>query len=46
MYAFMKLKILDYLGSHKYLEEAGFDFTDLEFIDIHTKLDVYITIKN
>ena len=46
MYAFMKPEILDYLGFHKYLEEAQYDFTDLEFIDIYHELEVYLTIKS
>ena len=40
MYAFTKLEILDYLGFYKYLEEAGYDFIDLEFIYIY----IYIYI--
>ena len=46
MYAFMKLKILDYLGFFKYLEETVYDFIDLEFIDIDNEMEVYVTIKN
>ena len=46
MYAFMKLIILDYLGFHKYLEETGYDFFDLEFIDIYHELEVYTANKN
>ena len=38
MYAFMKLIILYYLGFHKYLEETGYDFFDLEFIDLYHEL--------
>ena len=34
MYAFAKLKILGYSGFHKCLEETGYNFIDLEFIDI------------
>ena len=45
-YTLAKLKILDYLGFHKYLEEAGCDFIDLEFIGVYNELEVYITIKN
>ena len=45
MYAFMKLEILDYLGFHKYWEKAGYEFIDLEFIDIYYKLEVCIIIK-
>ena len=46
MYAFMKLIILDYLGFHKYLEETGYDFFDLEFIDIYHELEVHTANKN
>ena len=46
IYAFMKLKILDYLGFQKYLEETGYDFLDLEFINKYHELELYITIKN
>ena len=46
MYALMKLIILDYLGFHKYLEETGYDFFYLEFIDIYHELEVYTTNKN
>ena len=45
-YTLTKLKILDYLEFHKYLEEAGYDFIDLEFIGVCNELEVYITIKN
>ena len=33
--AFMKLEILDYLRFRGYLDEAGYDFINLEFIDIY-----------
>ena len=46
MYAFIKLKILDYLKFHLYLEETGYDCFDLEFNDIYHELEVYVTIKN
>ena len=46
MHAFMKLKVLDYLGFHKYPEEIGYDFIGLELIDIDHELELYITIKN
>ena len=46
IYAFTKLKILDYLGFQKYLEETGYNFLDLEFIDKYHELELYITIKN
>ena len=46
IYAFMKLKILDYLGFQKYLEETGYNFLDLEFIDKYHELELHITIKN
>ena len=48
MCAFMKLEILDYLQFYEYLDEAGYDFIDLEFIDIHIydELKVYVAIKN
>ena len=42
MYVFMKLKILDYLGFHKYLEETCYDFTNLEFIHIYIYIYIYI----
>ena len=38
MYAFTKLEILDYLGFHKHLEEAGYDFIDLEFFGVYNEL--------
>ena len=41
----MKLEILDYLGFHKYLKEAGYDFIDLEFINMYNELEVYIAVK-
>ena len=40
MCAFMKLEILDYLRFYEYLDKAGYDFIDLEFIDIY----IYIYI--
>ena len=46
MFAFIKLEILDYFGFHKYLKEAGYNFIDLEFINIYNELLVYITINN
>ena len=46
MYAIAKLKILDYLGFHKYLEQTGYDFGNLEFIDIYNEIEVYIATKN
>ena len=46
MYAFTLLKVLDYLGFHKYLVETGYDFLDLEFIDIYDEIEVYIATKN
>ena len=42
MHVFMKLKIFDYFGFHKYLEETGFD---IEFIDIHDEFVVYKTFE-
>ena len=44
MYA--KLKILDYLGFHKYLEQTVYDFGNLECIDIYNEIEVYIATKN
>ena len=46
MYAFIKLKILDYSKFHIYLEETGHDCFHLEFNDIYHESEVYITIKN
>ena len=40
MYALMKLKNLEYLEFYQYLEETGYDFVDLEFINIFNKLEV------
>ena len=38
MYALTQLEILDYLGFHKHLEEAGYDFIDLEFFGVYNEL--------
>ena len=46
MYAFTKLKILDYLGFNKYLEETDYDFFDLEFINMYNKMEAGIATKN
>ena len=46
MYAFTKLKILDYLGFNKYLEETDYDFFDLEFINMYNKKEACIATKN
>ena len=45
MYAVAKLKMLDYLGLRKYLEETSYDFVHLEFIDICDEIEAYIATK-